>query len=227
MTQTSLIRISIIITLLLFNSCSKSIYSNQHGSSSSKFVLYKNTFKYEENTIHSGFTAKGNYEINDNHIHFKFDKKLFHNLYIFTSSLDGLRKVEKMDDDDNIMKINVLASGPYEGEPLLGATVYLRNKSGEVIKCLTTDFDGNAEFEINDSIESVEIICLAYNNIFFKIADYINWDLNITMVESYQSTINTRCIQRAEGYTENLFFEIDNRNDIKTFSYLGFTYVKK
>ena len=130
-------------------------------------------------------------------------------------------------DDNNIMKIFILDSGGYEGEPLFGATLYLRNKSGEVIKCLTSDFDGIAEFEINDSIESVEIICLAYNNIFFKIEDYVNWDLNITMDKSYQSTINTRCIQRAEGYTENLFFEIDNRNDIKTFSYLGFTYVKK
>ncbi len=131
-------------------SCSRSVYKYTDVSGHAEFIIYKHLFNYKEKTAFTDFCTSGNYTIKDSMITFEFQEpdKL---PYSYLAS--RVSNIEKEESDQIEIKVIDFKSH----EPLLFATVIVRDSADNIIKGLETSLEGIVHLKKNKKSAYLEI----------------------------------------------------------------------
>lgn len=208
------------LIILLFTSCSKTVYKYSDSDGTSKFILYKTNYKYMENSKFGKFSVTGTYETTDSLISFIYRDK---ERIPYTYKSDNVQALSKRQNDEYQF---IYLTDKHSKSPILFASIALINKKGEVIDGTDTDLDGIAMIKENRDIYKVEISYVGYGKQEFIYAEYINYDLNIQLEEPKPGgRISGGCLIY---YIDVILeYEIDNPKEISKFQRNGIVYKRK
>ena len=146
-----LIRISFCIQLIMMVSCSKTIYTHTDFLGTSQYTLYKNSYKYEENSYRGHFSVKGTYEIKNGQVHFlcKDKSKIPYHYY------GGSVLPKENNNYDHNFYVHV--SNQLFREPIINANILFIDSLGQLSGQTYTDLDGYATLSTNVKAKYLQI----------------------------------------------------------------------
>lgn len=166
--------IAIAVMSMCTISCSRTIYVQSDSMGTSKFILFKENYKYLEKTNSTSFKTSGRYYTTDSTIVFELreTEKIPYN-YCYNNAV----KLSK----STTSRIQILIVDKYSRDPMPFATIRAKNKYGEDIFNTDTDFDGKAFIDKNNKIETLEIQYPGYTKHLIDYKAYKNYNLKIEM----------------------------------------------
>ena len=135
----------------LFLSCSKSIYVYSDKFGTSKFVVYKDNYKYIEKSVNTDFKMWGKYYITDSTIVFEVKDKEKIPYHYFTNTIPKYSK------NTNLQFHTITLIHSVSKEPIPLVSVKAKNNSGECVAFAMSNMEGRAEINKNDKIEMIEL----------------------------------------------------------------------
>jgi len=212
--------LAILILGIFLTSCSKSVYISKDLSDFFQFTLYKENFKYQEYTALGKFSIWGTYEIKDSLIYFEFrDKKRIPYNYLS----NNIRKRETKRNSQ--FQILHLVDKEYD-EPILFASVVLKDKLGKIFASLESDMDGIAIIKNNSNIGYVEVSFLGYTKQIFNYDTYFDSNLEIKLEQLKPGgRLSEGCL--IDYIDVILEYKVDNPSNITKLERNGVVFKKK
>jgi len=157
----------------MFTGCSKSIYVQNDKLGISKYIVYKDNYKYIEKTKTTDFKIWGKYYLTDTTIIFELkDKEKIPYNYLGAN-------VKRNSRNDNSQSLSISVVDKVSKEPVPFASIGAKNKHGEYVAGEATNIEGEAELTKSDEIEVLEIEFIGYAK---QLIDYkANQDYNLTI----------------------------------------------
>lgn len=210
------------ILALTLTNCSKSIYIQSDELGTSKYVIYKDNYKYVEKTKHTGFKIWGKYYLTDSTIVFELrdmDKIPYNYL------VENIKKYPK-NANSELMSIAVIDK--QTNEPVPFASIGAKNKMGGYVTRNVTNFKGLVELRKNEEIEVVEIESIGYGYPK-QIIDYKShqdYNLLIEMEELKSGgRMSGECLITFLDFL--LEYRIQNKSDFDEFERNGIVFMKE
>jgi len=206
--------------ILLLTSCSKSVYVHKDAFGESKYIIYKDNFKYIEKTLETDYKIWGKYELMDSTIVFqcKEEDKIPHN-YL-------LAEVQKLGTSKNPNEINILLIYGDSEEHTVFATVIARDAKGEVLDATDSGFDGVARVDWSEAIHVLEIIPLGSKKQFIDVSKLGKQDLIVKIAEMKMGgRMSSGCLIHYIDYL--LEYKINRKFPFDEFEREGIVYTKE
>jgi len=213
------IAIFLLITLLL-TSCSKTVYTYSDDDGTSKFKLYKNNYKYIENSKFGKFSATGTYESTDSLISFVYRDKA---RIPYTYKIDNVQKVDKCKNANSQI---IRLMDKHSKSPIPFASIILKDIKGDIINGMDTNMDGIAIIEEDINIYKVEIKFIGYSKQEFLYNEFDEYDIDVQLEElKLGGRMAGECLIY---YTDVILeYEIDNPIEITKLQRNGIVYEKQ
>jgi len=208
------------IVICLQTSCSKSIYINSNSNGTSKYILYKNYYKYIERSIFGKFSETGTYIVNDSLISFVYRNK---NKIPFTYQGDNVQ-IQNMRKDKEYQRIYL--TDKNHKSPIPFAPITLKDSLGNLVSNADAGIDGLAFIKNNKDIYTVEINYEGYLKQIFFYDKYYEYDLTIKL-EDFKpgGRMTNECL--IEYLDIILEYQIDNPLQINKLERNGVVYIKQ
>lgn len=210
----------IFFTSLMLTSCSKSVFVHRDTFGVSKYVLYKDNYKYIEKTKDSDFKIWGKYELTDSTIVFvcKEEDKIPYNYLLSDIQLVGTTQ--------DPGKINLLILHKSNEEPVQFATVLTRDIQGNLLDDTDTGFDGIAILDRTEAVHLIEINCLYSKKLVINYHEMDRQDMIVKIQEPRKGgRMSEGCLIHYIDYL--LEYEIDDKYSFEEFGRKGKIYIKE
>ena len=164
-----------ILLHLIFISCNKSVYVQTDELGTSKFVIYKENYKYIEKTKNTEIEIWGKYYKTDSTIVFEYrDKNKIPYNYLENN-------IEKSSINQDSTFITLRIVDKLTNEPLPYASVGAKNKLDNYIEGDDTNLDGFVKLKKNKEIKILEIEYSGYAKQKIDYQKYQNYNLVVKM----------------------------------------------
>ena len=165
----------IIALLAICNAgCSKKTFIQTDKLGTSKYVLYRENFKYTEKTKNSDFKIWGKYHLTDSTIVFEFqDKTKIPYNYLSNN-------IKRLSVSSNKKQFLISVADKLSKEPVPFVKIAAKNNKGQYIDGTDSDMEGNAVITKSGEIETLEIQFIGYAK---QIVDYKNQQRYNLLVE--------------------------------------------
>jgi len=208
-----------LFSYLLF--CCKTTYIHQDESGTSKFIIYSNTYKYEEDSKYGKYHAWGTYEVKDSimFLVYSANEKIPYNYS------ERFVKNKRQSTDHKYIKLSVVDR--LSNEPLLFSTISMIDSLGKNFYGVATDFDGTALVEKNSRIRFLKVDYVGYAHQVIDYEDCLNWDVVVKLehLRSGKATITEGCYSYFIDVI--LEYKINDPTDIKQLERNGMVYEKE
>jgi len=163
------------VIIFFFSNCSRTIYVNSDHAGYSQFTLYGKNFKYKEKTTLGEFSIWGTYVVKDSAIYFEFKdiKKIPYN-YISNHILKRSKR-------RSIEYQRLVLQGTKVEEPIIFATVIVKDSLDNIIARTESDIDGISLLFNNEKAKYVEIYQEGSAKNRFNYREYFDFDLDIKL----------------------------------------------
>ena len=212
-------KLIIVLILIQVIGCTREVYtySNEYGRS--KFTIYKDNYKYEEETKDRSFNCWGKYEIGDSTITFILKER--DNIpfpYL-------LNQTERLNSNESSDYIEFKVVDFETNEPIIFAGIGLKDSLNRVISGISTDFDGKAKIKKAENTEFVEFEYLGYatHRIDYEICNNYNILMKMEKLEK-GGRLSEGCLLTYVDFL--LEYRIDNPDQIGTLKRHGIIYEK-
>ena len=209
----------IILLIPLLLSCNNSVYVNNSKNVSSKYILYKNKYKYIEQSKTSKFKNTGSYEIKDSSIVFEHRDG---NRIPYQYLNNNFQKLEKNENSDYI-KLTVVSA--QSNKPIIRALIIAKNESNLTIYSTDTDFDGIAKIKKDSSIKTLELSYVGFHKHTIDYEKMNRWNIIWKLDELEKGgRMSGACL--GEYIDVLLEYKIDNPDSLIEFSNNGNSFKK-
>ena len=210
----------LITSTILFTSCSKSIYVQKDNFGISKYIVYKDNYKYIEKTKYKDFEIWGKYYLTDSTIVFELkDKgKIPYNF------LEANIKRNSRNDNSQSLLISVVDK--HTKEPVPFASIGAKNKFGAYVSGEETNTEGEAEIVKSEEIEVLEVEFIGYASQLIDYKSYQDYNLTIEMEELKSGgRLSEGCLITFLDVL--LEYRIQEKSDIKEFERNGVVFKRE
>lgn len=159
----------------LLASCTHGVYVQRDEQGTSKYTLFKDQFKYEEDIGFGKLKVWGAFEIKDNTIIFEYDGETRIPYNYHSAKIEKLQKSE----DSEACILTILDE--VNEEPLPMASVAFYDELDNLIGYSDADYKGLAKIYKNEQVSFVEVAYPGFGTLKFDYADFVGHDLVVRM----------------------------------------------
>lgn len=203
--------------IIIFTSCSKSVYVQSDDFGTSKYIVYKDNYKYIEKTKTTDFEIWGKYYLTDTTIVFELkDKEKVPYNYLGAN-------VKRIYRNDNSQSLSISVVDKVNKEPVPFASIGAKNNLGEYVAGEETNIEGEAELKKSDEIEVLEIEFIGYAKQLIDFKANQDFNLIIEMEELKPGgRLSEGCLITFLDVL--LEYRIQEKSDIKEFERNGIVF---
>jgi len=205
---------------IIFTSCSKSLYVQNDKLGISKYIVYKDNYKYIEKTKITDFEIWGKYYLTDTTIIFVLkDKERIPYNYLGDN-------VKRSSRNYNSQSLSISIVDKVNKEPVPFASIRAKNKHGEYVTGEETNIEGKAELTKSDEIEVLEIEFIGYAKLLIDYKANQDYNLTIEMEELKPGgRLSEGCLITFLDVL--LEYRIQEKSDIKEFERNGVVFKRE